>query len=339
MTRILLVETASPKRICQKVERIRNDGLLPEPDIRILCLESSVPAFERLQGVVCYSFKDRPDDKLLRKINSGNFDIAFIFWTGEEKFRRMKRQSLRLKAKETRVIAGDGNEFRLTWKAACYHAVFRWKHPLPTDHREFAALKEEERILIIQSAEPPDVLRALDRLREKPLFDNPSYTLFCRNRKEIVDSFSGHPMISRILTHSEARGSLKHLRELRRRKFDAIVLILTGDPSYWKIKYFAPLLGVPLKRLLIFNESMDCFFFSWSQWGSLVSHRARVQSEQRMGSSYPIRSLLSLVLKSVVLPFRFFWLLFVWLRLRCAGMRSSRKGHDNSLRLPLFPGT
>jgi hypothetical protein len=339
MTRILLVETASPKRICQKVQQIRNEGTVQEPEISILCQESSIPAFQSLPGISFYSFRYRPDGSLVKEINNRNFDVIFVFWTGEEKFRRLKLQSLRLKAKETRVIGGDGNEFRLTWKAICRHALFRRQHPLPTDHREFAAPKEKERILIIQSAEPPWVLKALDRLREKPLFDNPSYTIFCRNRKEIAGSFSGHPMLTRILTHSETQDSWTHLRELRRLKFDAIVLFLTGDPSYWKIKSFAPLLGVSLKRLLIFNESLDCFFFSWSQLGELISHRARMQSEQRIGSSYPIRSLLSLILKSVVLPFRFFWLLLVWLRLRCAGMRSSRKGHDNSLRLPLFPGT
>jgi hypothetical protein len=339
MTRILLVETASPKRICHKALQIHNEGALPEPEISILCLESSVPAFQGLPGISLYPFKNRPDGRMLKEINAGNFDVLFVFWTGEEKFRKSKWRALQLKAKETRVVAGDGNEFRLSWKAICRHALFRRKHPLPTDHREFAAPKEEERVLIIQSAEPPYVLKALDRLKERPLFDNPTYTIFCRNRKEIVASFSGHCMLSGILTHSEAQDSWNHLRELRRLKFDAIVLLLTGDPSYWKIKYFAPLLGVPLKRLLIFNESMDCFFFNWSQWGALLSHRTRMQTGQRIGSSHLIRNLLSLVLKSVVLPFRFFWLLLVWLRLRCAGMRSSRKGNDDSLRLPLFPGT
>jgi hypothetical protein len=339
MTRILLVETASPKRICHKAMQIRNEGALPEPEISILCQESSVPAFQALPGIRLYPIKDGPDGSMLKEINAGNFDVVFVFLTGEEKFRRLKWRTLRLKAKEMRAVAGDGNEFRLTWKALCRHTIFRWKHPLPTDHREFAAPKEEERVLIIQSAEPSYVLKALDRLREKPLFSNPAYTIFCRNRKEIVDHFSWHPMLSRILTHSETQGSWKHLRELRRLRFDAIVLLLTGDPSYWKIKYFAPLLGVPLKRLLIFNESLDCFFFNWSQWGALLSHRTRMQTGQRIGSSHPLRSLLSLILKSVVLPFRFFWLLLVWLRLRCAGMRSSRKGHDDSLRLPLFPGT
>jgi hypothetical protein len=41
------------------------------------------------------------------------------------------------------------------------------------------------------------------------------------------------------------------------------------------------------------------------------------------GSKDMIRNLLSLALKAVVLPFRFLWLLGVWLRLRYSGRRAS----------------
>ena len=343
MTRILIVETASPKRICHAALQIRNAGILPEPEISILCQESNVRDFQSLSGVKCLPIKPDANGRFSAEFGSGTFDFIYAFWTGEKKYRRMKLLALRLKAKETRIIAGDGNEFRFTWKAIIRHAIFRWRHPLPTDHRDFVSLQEEftksrkhrfsdeEQILIIQSAEPPYVLRALDRLRDKPLFTNPRYTLFCRNRKEIVDSFSGHPMLSRILTHNEAQDSWKHLRELRRQNYDAIILLLTGDPSYRKIKLFAPLLGVPLKRLLIFNESADCFFFTWSQWWGLISRRIRSRSQQKSASGHSTQILLSLVLKSVMLPFRFIWLLLVWLRLRSAGLIFSRKSNDDSL--------
>jgi hypothetical protein len=350
MTRILIVETASPKRVCHTALQIRNSGIISDPEISILCRESNARAFQSLTGVQCLPIKSDANSRLSTEFGPGNFDVIYAFWTGEKKYHRMKLLALRLRAKETRIIAGDGNEFRLTWKAIIRHAIFRWRHPLPTDHRDFVSLQEEftksrkhrfsdeEQILIIQSAEPPYVLRALERLRATPLFTNPRYTLFCRNRKEIVDSFSGHPMLSRILTHNEAQDSWRHLRELRRQNYDAIILLLTGDPSYRKIKLFAPLLGVPLKHLLIFNESADCFFFTWSQLGALISHRMRSRAEKERGS-HSSHVLLSLVLKSVVLPFRFVWLLLVWLRLRSAGLIFSRKSHDDSLRLPSFPGT
>ena len=102
----------------------------------------------------------------------------------------------------------------------------------------------------------------------------------------------------------------------------------------------ALLLGVPLRRILIFNESIDCFYFSWRQWLELIIHRMQSRPMPQAGSkwSYSARILISLLLKSVVLPFRFFWLLLVWLRLRSAGLRYTKKNHDNSLRLPPLPG-
>jgi hypothetical protein len=256
----------------------------------------------------------------------------------------MKLLALGLKAKRILIASGDGNEFRLTWKAFCRHAIFRWRHPLPTDHYDFLMPQEQawngEQVLILQSAEPAYVLRALDRLGEKPLFRNPRYTLFCRNRPEVVKRFEGHPMLCRIWPHTEACDGWKHLRNLRRLGFDAVVLFLTGDPSYRKIKLFAFLLGVPARRMLVFNEAIDCFFLKLHPWLKLVSHRFRGRPPSEAWSPWRQSAYVaaSLTLKSGLLPFRFLWLLWVWFRLRLAGLRSSRKSHDHSLRLPLFPG-
>ena len=289
--------------------------------------------------------------RLPKELDGKEFDVIYAFWTGEKRYRRIKLLALRLKAPALHIIAGDGNEFRFTWKAFCRHALFRRKHPLPTDHWDFVLPETKpeqkivpaypgEQILILQSAEPPHVLQALDRLREKPFFRNPRYTLFCRNRPEIVDRFREHPLLAHILMHSETKDSWKHLRELRRSRFDAMILFLTGDPSYWKLKLFALLLGVPLRRTLIFNESIDCFFFNWNQWLALILHGCNRDPMPQATSkwSHSAHILVSLLLKSVVLPFRFLWLLLVWLRLRSAGLRHSRKNHDDSSRLSLFPG-
>jgi hypothetical protein len=359
MTRILLVETATPKRIFQKAEQILSADVYPEPEITVLCRESSRKIFWRLPGVEVYSPAARERHRTLKELNQKKFDVVFAFWTGERQYRRMKLLALRLRPKEVRIVGGDGNEFHLTWKALCRHAVFRWRHPLPTDHWDFVppqAASEErepepkdaagqvyeadevyqgERVLVLQSADPLYVLQALKRLREKPPFRNPRYTLFCRNRPEVVGSFREHPMLYEVLTHSETRDSWKNLRQLRRQGFDAIVLFMTGDPSYRKIKLFAFLLGVPVRHMLIFNEAGDCFFFNFGQWFALVSHR--IQEPPRLGAGP--QQLLSLTIKLALLPFRFLWLLLVWLRLRLAGLRSSRKNHDYAQRLPLFPGS
>jgi hypothetical protein len=366
MTRILLVETASPKRVCHKLEQILKAAGSPEPEISVLCRESSREAFPDLPGITIYPTTGSDDLRLLTELNKKRFDVIYAFWTGEKQYRRIKLLALQLRATEMFIIGGDGNEFRLTWKAICRHAIFRRRHPLPSDHWDYLMPQAPEedrkpkrdpapqrppveelkvqpdpmekpsfqgdRVLVLQSAEPNYVLQVLDRLREIPLFDNPRYTLFCRNRPEVAAGFQDHPSLFEIRTHSETKDSWKHLQELRRSKFNAIILFLTGDPSYRKLKLFAFLLGVPLHRTLIFNENLDCFFFNWNQWFTLIVRRMqwRPVPEGRSGWSHSARILVSLILKSVVLPFRFFWLLLVWLRLRSAGLRSSRKNHDDS---------
>jgi hypothetical protein len=340
MMRILLVETASPKRIYHKVEEILKTNVNSNPEIALLCREKNRKAFSGLSGVEIYSVAFHKEHTALKRLNEKKFDMIFAFWTGEKEYRRMKLLALRLRAKRILITSGDGNEFLLTWKAICRHAIFRWQHPLPADHWDFVAPQyATKRVLIIQSAEPAYVLKALDLLKEGSLFRNACYTIFCRNQPEVVASFRGHPMLHRLLTHSEARDSWKHLKALRRQKFDAIVLFMTGDPSYRKIKLFAFLLGVPLRHLLIFNETIDCFFFSWNQWWALLSHRIRARSHLGVGSSRnPAIQVISVTTKSVLLPFRFLWLLLVWVRLRLFGLKLLRKRHDYSLQLPLFPG-
>jgi hypothetical protein len=329
--RILLVETASPKRIYHKIEEIRQVGSYPDPEMAILCREDHCAVYENLSGVNIYPLLLPEPKGTLAELNQRKFDLVVAFWTGEKKYNRMKLLALRLRARSTLIIGGDGNEFRLTWKSACRHALFRWKHPLPTDHWDFASqpssletglnselFDEKEQVLVIQSAEPIYVLKALDTLKEKSPFQNASYSIFCRNRPEAIERFKVHPMISRLLVHSESRNSMKHLKNLRRIGFDSIVLLMTGDPSYRKVKFFAFLLGVSFNRILIFNEALDCFFFDWNQWFGLIFRRLQAQSCGRRGLWHHSTShlLISLILKSALLPFRFVWLLFVWLRLR-----------------------
>jgi hypothetical protein len=334
MTRILIVETASAKRVSFQAEQILNAGVYPDPEIALLCREINRSAFVKLPRTEVHTYSAETRRRTINLLNQKKFDVVFVFWTGEIQYRRMKLLALRLKARETLIISGDGNEFRLTWKAILRHAVFRWRHPLPSDHWDFSRTPEtRDRILIIQSADPVYILQALDRLKQKPLFTNPRYFLFCRNKQEVAKSLHGHPMIEQVITHSETRGSLQHLRNLRRMEFDGSVLFLTGDPSYRKIKLFAFLLNVPLRRMLIFNETLDCFFFNTGQGVALALHRMLAQPPSGSWSRWTdsLQFLLSFAIKSALLPFRFVWLHLVWLRLRIAGMRSLRKNHDYSL--------
>jgi hypothetical protein len=260
-----------------------------------------------------------------------------VFWTGDRRYRRVKLAALLLGRRATLVDNGDGGLFRLTAADVARHVRFRRRNPHPRDHWTLDDLPAEtvasageprplpahpgERILVIQSAEPAFVLRGLERLEAARLFQNPRYTLFCRNHPDGLARFRAHPALGEVRVHDETRGGWRHLIELRRARFDGLVLFLTGDPSYRKIKFFAFALGA--RHRLIFNENNDCFFFSWSRWLALVSHRLGERS--RVGLAGRPRwiaecgALLFLLLKVALLPARFVWLLCVWLRLRMLG--------------------
>jgi O-antigen biosynthesis protein len=121
--------------------------------------------------------------------------------------------------------------------------------------------KAKSRIMIIQSAEPVHVLKALDYLDGMPDYSNSHRTVFCRNRSEILNRLGAHPRLHTILPHSETQGWWEHFDRFRRQHFDAVVVLFTGDPSYWKVKYFALLLGA--RRKLVFNENNQCLTPSW----------------------------------------------------------------------------
>jgi len=329
MTRILIVETASPGRVRRKAEEILAGGVYAEPQVTILCKDDPVSAayYGAAPGVSVV----RSQRPALRDLKNQGFDVLLAFWTGEQEYSRMKRKALRLGARRIDIDAGDGSFFRLSWKAWLRFALFRRKHPLPTDHWEFLSPPEQpaapehypgEKILIIQSADPSYVLRALEKMRERPLFSNPRFVLFCRNNPEVTRHFQAHPMIAEVRTHTETRDSGWHLRRLRRERFDGAVLFLTGDPGYWKIKCFAFLLGT--RHKVIFNESGDCFHFTWRAWLSLMAHRLGERSRLGLRPRWPGRvgMLLFLALKVMVLPIRFVWLLLVWLRLRSANLKA-----------------
>lgn len=338
MTRILMIETASPKRVREKAREILQGGVYPSPELTILCRPDPrsleyLNALSRVRIVLLQKSRRR---QILADLTRTPFDVAYMFWTGEKKYRWMKLTALRLRAGCRDVDIGDGNSMRLSWGNFARFLSIRCKYPRPSDHDLFkirpnvtdgsgvpADDHQGEKVLVLQSAEAPYVLRALDRLQDANLFRNPRYTLFCRNREEVLRPLQGHSMLCRIITHSETRGAWSHLRELRRERFEAVVVLFTGDPSYWKIKCFAFLLGA--RHKVIFNENGDCFYLSWGAWLALIAHRMGERSGLGAQPRWTnqARFFAIYLVKALLLPFRFAWLFLVWLRLRSSGLRAS----------------
>jgi hypothetical protein len=334
--RILLVQTASPKRVRAKAEEILAGGVYENPELTILC--AAEPKTRDLFGdlpaeVVGIDSKTRKD--VAARIRAARFELVYVFWTGERQYRATKLLALRLGQKQTYVDIGDGGVFRLTAKALVRFWIFRARRRLPSDHYIYVAQPERpsqparhpgEHVLVIQSAEPLHLLRTLDSFAQKPLFRNARYTLFCRNRPEVVKQLGAHPLLHEIITHSETRGACAHLLALRRRRFDAVVFFLTGDPSYWKIKWFALLLGT--RHKVAVNENNDCFYFGLAAALSLMGHRAGERSRMGVQARWTQQLQIPafLIVKLVVFPFRFLWLLVIWFcrRLEAASAVSER---------------
>jgi hypothetical protein len=343
MPRILLVETASPGRVRKKAEEMRAGGIYESSELTILCRDDpqSIRELGLIEGARLIPLAKKRRSEILREMRRNEYDIVCAFWTGEKRYRGLKLRALRIPARLRQIDIGDGHAFRLTLGNFVRFLAIRWKHPLPSDHHEFAwrptrpsqeshdplrqvveaepAPSFGDKVLIIQSAEPPAVLRALERLKEQPLFREPRYILFCRARPEILKSFNAHPALYRIIGHSETRGAFKHLLDLRQQRFDSVVVFFTGDPSYWKIKYLAFLLGA--RHKVIFNENNDCFFFSWGSWFSHISNRMAQDLEPHWVSR--TRAVAAASIKMLLLPLRFTWLLLVWLRLRGSSLGRS----------------
>src|SRR5881396_1046254 len=145
MTRILLVETASPKRVRRRAEEILAGGAHPDNEVTVLCTPdpATVSYLCEIPGIRVIPLSGASRGSIPCELHKDRFDILHIFWTGEKKYRRMKLRALRLRADSIIVDGGDENVFRLNWKAWIRFGFFRLRHPLPTDHYQFVPHPED----------------------------------------------------------------------------------------------------------------------------------------------------------------------------------------------------
>src|SRR5437899_12806787 len=100
MTRILLVETASPKRVRKTAEEILAGGAHPELEVTALCTPdpATISYLREVPRIRVIPVSDANRGRIPRELRKERFDILHIFWTGEKKYRRMKLRALRLRA-------------------------------------------------------------------------------------------------------------------------------------------------------------------------------------------------------------------------------------------------
>ena len=91
----------------------------------------------------------------------------------------------------------------------------------------------------------------------------------------------------------------KLLRELKNRGYAVMGIVCSEEPILAKWKWLIAF-GVPAKMLVI-NESGDCFWCDRNNWGAI---RAFVASRSGITGATVLRS----ILQTIVLPFTFLWL-------------------------------
>jgi hypothetical protein len=348
--RILVIQSAHPDRVIHALRLLAEKPCFANPKYTLFCSNRpDILEFFRghpmLSEIRCHE-GGRSAWRMFRDLRRKRYDGLVLFFSGEPGYWKSRLFAFLLAARNKLIFNENNDCFYFTWGAAaamarhrigqrCRAAASTWagrmrgmlKSPSLLKPRRGKRIPADsypgERILVLQSAEPRRVLDSFDRMRKSPLFKNPRYTLFCRDFPEVVEQFKRHPMIYEVRSHARTHNSWSHLRRLRNERFDAVVLFLTGDPGYWKIKCFAFLLGA--RHELIFNENNDCFFFHWRAWAQLLAHRitSRSQVPSHAGGARQAAGFFLILIKLSLFPFRFMWLLMLWGRLRWSALKAS----------------
>lgn len=106
-----------------------------------------------------------------------------------------------------------------------------------------------------------------------------------------------------------------YLKQVRARRFDLTVVMLTGAPIFRKAKLWAFLTNYRL--LMVYNENLDSFCCSREQVGTLARH-LRWRLRERGWPDTPVSAGQRLVRYLIVVPMAFFYLsafaALLWLR-------------------------
>jgi len=130
-----------------------------------------------------------------------------------------------------------------------------------------------ERVLLVCTSTIPNVKRALGILHDS-VFRFPQIDLLCSSA-ELLD-YEAQPQIQKVLVfphRQEYWAALQLCRQIRKASYDVVAVLWCQDVERARTKAFALLCGG--KRLLVFNENLDCEYLKPSYLKAIVASRAR----------------------------------------------------------------
>ncbi len=183
-----------------------------------------------------------------------------------------------------------------------------------------------EKILLIVSSSSSNVSAAINRLKTQ-VFLNPKIDLLCTLSD--LSWYEGNPQVGQILIFPPRRewNSIYRLKcRIDREGYNAIAVIWDGQGARNRPKIFA--FGCGLRRLLVFNENLDCGYFRPAFLGQWLKARWKQSdwnaSERHMISMAPLLFFIGTLCRLFLFPLRLTVLLVLiselgtrrWLRRR-----------------------
>src|SRR5215510_9863613 len=117
-----------------------------------------------------------------------------------------------------------------------------------------------EKVLLVSSSTETNVNTALLALKSR-LFPDPQLDLLCSLAE--LSCFEGRTELRQILVFPHRRDlsmALKMLYRVWREKYDVVAMLWCLDAHRFRPKLFALLCGG--RRLLVFNENLDCNYLT-----------------------------------------------------------------------------
>lgn len=189
-----------------------------------------------------------------------------------------------------------------------------------------------QKILVMQTSSVAHTFRVLEVVDR--LFGHPrTITVLAATNGWEEEEFANHHLVTDVLTYQFEESKFKAWRVLQlwaalwREHYSTVVALFDMDPNWDPAKWFAFLVR---GRKLIFNENFDCFYATPGNLYRFLQARLR---EGRLTRSNLLNTLLSplaygwrSVLRSVLLPFVFLYLLSVMALLHLRALRRGVPG-------------
>lgn len=177
-----------------------------------------------------------------------------------------------------------------------------------------------ERVLLVCTSTASNVRKAIGVI-QNVLYRSPQIDLLCKS-SELAEYKKEEPLqnIWVFPKRQEYRAALKLWRRIRKESYDVVAVLWCQDTERAKAKCFALLCGG--KRLLIFNENLDCEYLKTSYLKAMVLARTREDRRLPQAWAQRIRKPLNIGnwagMRLLFLPLRFMILLVTTGSLFCS---------------------